>query len=53
MCMQPAGVTTIDPLLIDRHAGVCKGERSLDDRSAAAVKELGMTLGGEPQEERR
>jgi hypothetical protein len=38
-----------------RHAGVCKGERRLDGRSAAvaAVKELGMTLGGEPEEDRR
>jgi hypothetical protein len=37
----------------DRHAGVYKDERSLDGRSAAAVKELGMTLGGEPEEDRR
>jgi hypothetical protein len=36
-------------LFIVRHAGVRKGERSLDGRSAAAVKELGMTLGGEPE----
>jgi hypothetical protein len=34
-------------------AGVYKGERSPDGRSAAAVKELGMTLGGEPEEDRR
>jgi hypothetical protein len=32
---------------------VCKGERSLDGRSAAAVKELGTTLGGEPEEDSR
>jgi hypothetical protein len=43
-------------LHFDRHAGVCKGERrlngsSLDGRSAAAVKELGMALGGEPEED--
>jgi hypothetical protein len=37
----------------DRHAGESKGERSLDGRSAAAVKELGMTLGGEPEKDRR
>jgi hypothetical protein len=37
----------------ERHAGICKRERGLDDRSAAAVKELGMTLGGEPEEDRR
>jgi hypothetical protein len=30
--------------------GVCKRERSLNGRNAAAVKELGMTLGGEPEE---
>jgi hypothetical protein len=54
MCMQPAGVATKDHLsLSDRHAGVCKRERSLDGRSAAAVKELGMTLGGEPEQDRR
>jgi hypothetical protein len=40
-------------LLTDSHAGVCKRERSLDGRSAAAVKELGMTLGGEPEDDRR
>jgi hypothetical protein len=36
-----------------RHAGVCKRERGLNGRSAAAVKELGMTLGGEPEEDGR
>jgi hypothetical protein len=35
-----------------RHAGVYKRERSLNGRSVAAVKELGMTLGGEPEEDR-
>jgi hypothetical protein len=51
--MQPAGVATRGDIFIDRHAGICKRERSLHGRSAAAVKELGMTLGGEPEEERR
>jgi hypothetical protein len=37
----------------DRHAGASQGERSLDGRRAAAVKELGMTLGGKPEEDRR
>jgi hypothetical protein len=30
-----------------------KRQRSLNGRSAAAVKELGMALGGEPEEDRR
>jgi hypothetical protein len=51
--MQPAGGAIKLKNLFDRHAGVCKGERSLDGRSAAAVKELGMTLGGEPEADRR
>jgi hypothetical protein len=37
----------------DRHAGVCKGERSLNGRRGAAVKELGMALGGAAEEDRR
>jgi hypothetical protein len=49
--MQPAGVTTL-VVPADRHAGIYKCERSLNDRSAATVKELGMTLGGEPEEDR-
>jgi hypothetical protein len=52
MCMQPAGMT-IGMLPFLRHAGVCKRESSLDGRSAAAVKELGMTLGGELEQDRR
>jgi hypothetical protein len=41
-------------LASDSYAGIiCKCESSLNGRSAAAVKELGMTLGGEPEEERR
>jgi hypothetical protein len=52
MCMQPAGGATLVKYVADRHAGVCKRESSLDGRSAAAVKELGMTLGGEPEEDR-
>jgi hypothetical protein len=51
--MQPAGVATRGDIFIDRHSGVCKRERSLDGTSAAAVKELGMTLGGEPEADRR
>jgi hypothetical protein len=55
MCMQPAGGATVEmSSATDRHADVCQCERSLNGRSAAVVvKQLGMTLGGEPEEERR
>jgi hypothetical protein len=52
--MQPAGVATVLHCSSTAIQVYAKGERSLDGRSAAAaVKELGMTLGGEPEEDRR
>jgi hypothetical protein len=53
MCMQPAGVSTHNADHRPPYRCMQARERTLNGRSAAAVKELGMTIGGEPQEERR